>query len=82
LIVKNRSVTAVLNAVVAATIFVLTRNAGLVLHPIDPIGTSGNAGIIGAYVLLLGLCALFALQVARGLRFWQQQRDSSLRAAG
>ena len=44
----------------AATIFVLTRNAGLVLHPIDPIGTSGNAGIIGAYVLLLGLCALFA----------------------
>jgi hypothetical protein len=75
LVVKNRSVTAALNAVVAATIFILTRNAGLVLHPIDPIGTSGNVGIIGAYVILLGLCALFAVQVARGLRFWRQARS-------
>ena len=72
LIVKNRSVTAALNVVVASTIFILTRNAGLVLHPIDPIGTSGNAGIIGAYGLLLGLGALFAVQIARGLRFWQR----------
>ena len=74
LVVKNRSITAALNAVVAATIFILTRSAGLVLHPIDPIGTSGNAGIIGAYVILLVLCALFAVQIARGLRFWQQAR--------
>jgi len=75
LVVKNRSVTAALNAVVAVTIFILTRNAGLVLHPIDPIGSSGNAGIIGAYVILLVLCALFAVQLARGLRFWQQSRS-------
>ena len=76
LIVKNRSVTAALNAVVAVTIFILTRNAGLVLHPIDPIGTSGNAGIIGAYVILLGLCTLFAVQIARGLHFGHQWRGA------
>jgi hypothetical protein len=75
LIVKNRSVTAALNLLVAVAIFVLTRTAGLVLHPIDPIGTSGNLGIIGSYVILLGLCALFAVQVARGLRFWHQARE-------
>jgi hypothetical protein len=72
LVVKKPIVTAVLNAIVAVTIFVLTRSAGLVLHPIDPIGTSGNSGIIGAYLVLLGLCALFAVQVARGLRAWHQ----------
>ena len=76
LVVKKPIVTAALNAIVAAAIFVLTRSAGLVLHPIDPIGTSGNTGIIGSYLVLLGLCALFALQVARGLRFWHQGREA------
>ena len=76
LVVKKPIVTATLNAIVAAVIFVLTRSAGLVLHPIDPIASSGNSGIIGSYVLLLGLCALFALQVARGLRFWHQRREA------
>ena len=81
-VVKKPIVTAALNALVAATIFVLTRSAGLVLHPIDPIATSGNNGIIGAYVILLGLCALFAVQVARGIRAWHQRRDASSPAAG
>ena len=76
LVVKKPIVTAALNAIVAAAIFLLTRSAGLVLHPIDPIGTSGNTGIIGSYVALLGLCALFAVQVARGLRFWHQGREA------
>jgi len=80
LVVKKPIVTAALNAIVAATIFVLTRSAGLVLHPIDPIASSGNNGIIGSYLLLLGLCALFAGQVARGLRFWRQRHGP--RAAG
>jgi hypothetical protein len=74
LIVKNRSVTAALNAVVAATVLILTRNAGLVLHPIDPIGASGNVGIIGSYLVLFGLGTLFAAQIARGLRFWRRAR--------
>ncbi len=74
LVVKKPIVTAALNVTVAVTIFVLTRSAGLVLHPIDPIGTSGNPGIIGSYLALLGLCALFAVQVARGLRAWHQGR--------
>jgi hypothetical protein len=74
LVVKKPIVTAALNAILAAAIFVLTRSAGLILHPIDPIASSGNNGIIGSYVLLLGLCALFAAQVARGLRFWHQRR--------
>jgi hypothetical protein len=82
LVVKKPIVTAALNALVAAAIFVLTRSAGLVLHPIDPIVSSGNSGIIGSYLLLLGLCALFAVQVARGLRFWHQRRDSSPRTTG
>jgi len=76
LVVKKPIVTAALNAIVAAAIFLLTRSAGLVLHPIDPIGTSGNTGIIGSYLALLGLCALFAVQVARGLRFWHQGREA------
>lgn len=74
LVVKKPVVTAALNAIVAAAIFILTRSAGLVLHPIDPIASSGNGGIIGSYLLLLALCALFAVQVARGLRFWHQRR--------
>jgi hypothetical protein len=73
-VVKKPIVTAALNVIVAAAIFVLTRGAGLVLHPIDPIASSGNSGIIGSYVILLGLCVLFAVQVARGLRFWHQRR--------
>jgi hypothetical protein len=76
LLVKKPIVTATLNVLVASTIFVLTRSAGLVLHPIDPIGSSGNSGIIGSYVILLGLCALFAVQVARGLRAWHQARGA------
>lgn len=72
LVVKKPIVTAALNAIVALVIFVLTRSAGLILHPIDPVASSGNSGIIGSYLLLLGLCALFAVQVTRGLRFWHQ----------
>jgi hypothetical protein len=74
LVVKRPIVTAALNAIVAAVILLLTRSAGLVLHPIDPISSSGNSGIIGSYLILLGLCVLFAAQVARGLRFWHQRR--------
>ena len=74
IVVKKPLVTAALNALVAVAILILTRSAGLVLHPIDPIGASGNSGIIGAYVILLGLCALVATQVARGLNFWHQRR--------
>jgi hypothetical protein len=76
LVVKKPIVTAALNALVAAAIYLLTRNAGLVLHPIDPIGTSGNPGIIGSYLVLLGLCTLFAVQVARGLRLWHEPRSA------
>ncbi len=76
LVVKKPIVTAALNVLVAGVIFLLTRSAGLVLHPIDPIGTSGDSGIIGSYVALLSLCALFAVQVARGLSFWHQRREA------
>ncbi|HTP07536.1 MAG TPA: hypothetical protein VMP08_04755 [Anaerolineae bacterium] len=82
LVVKKPIVTAALNALVAAAIFVLTRSAGLVLHPIDPISSSGDSGIIGSYLILLVLCALFAAQVARGLRYWHQRGDVIQHAAG
>jgi hypothetical protein len=73
-VVKKPIVTAALNVIVAVTIFVLTRSTGLILHPIDPIGSSGSSGIIGSYAILLGLCALFAVQVARSLRLWHVAR--------
>jgi len=76
LVVKKPIVTAALNAIVAAAIFLLTRSAGLILHPIDPIASSGDNGIIVSYLVLLALCALFAGQVARGLRFWHQRREA------
>jgi hypothetical protein len=76
LVVKKPIVTAALNAIVAAAIFLLTRSAGLILHPIDPIASSGNNGIIVSYLVLLALCALFAGQVARGLHFWHQRREA------
>jgi hypothetical protein len=75
-VVKKPIVTAALNVIVAVTIFVLTRSAGLILHPIDPIGSSGSSGIIGAYMILLGLYVLFAVQVARGLRLWHAARGA------
>lgn len=76
--VKKPNVTAALDALLALTIFLLMRNAGLVLHPIDPIAASGNLLIIGSYLCLLGLCALFALQVARGLRAWRLARAARI----
>jgi hypothetical protein len=74
-LVKKPIVTAVLNALLAVAILLLTRSAGLVLHPIDPIGSSGNTGIVGSYLILLVLCVLFALQLARGLRFWHYRQQ-------
>lgn len=82
LVVKKPIVTAALNTIVAALIFLLTRSAGLVLHPIDPIGSSGNNGIIGSYLILLMLCALFAVQVARGLHVWHAARTTARQVDG
>ena len=77
-VVNKPSVTASLDALLAVTILLLMRNAGLVLHPIDPIAASGNLMIIGSYVCLFGLCALFALQVARGLRVWHLKHTEKI----
>jgi len=66
-LMKNRKIAAALNAIVAATMLFLLSQARLIIHPIDPIGTSGDAGIQLSYFVMLILWALVGLQVVRGL---------------
>ena len=66
-LMKNRKIAAALNAIIAATMLFLLSQARLIIHPIDPIGTSGDAGIQLSYFVMLILWALVGLQVVRGL---------------
>jgi len=66
-LMKNRKIAAALNAIVAATMLFLLSRARLIIHPIDPIGTSGDAGIQLSYFVILILWGLVGLQVVRGL---------------
>ena len=66
-VMKNPKIAAALNIIVMAAIVFLESRAQLIMHPIDPIGTSGDAAIQAAYLIILGLWALVGLQVVRGL---------------
>jgi len=66
-LMKNRKIAAALNAIIAATMLFLLSQARLIIHPIDPIGTSGDADIQLSYFVMLILWALVGLQVVRGL---------------
>ena len=67
-VMKNARVSAALNIAVAGLILWLEARAQLVLHPRDPIGTSGDAAIQFAYTSMLILWALIGLQLVRELR--------------
>ena len=75
LIVKNEKVSAALFAVVPIVMMLLLAQARLVLHPLDPIGTSGNSAIQLAYVIMLIWWVLVGVQVVRGMRAWAAARQ-------
>ncbi len=77
LIVKNSKISAALFAVVPIVMMVLLAQARLVLHPLDPIGESGNSAIQLAYVIMLIWWVLVGVQVVRGMRAWAVARQST-----
>lgn len=76
LIVRNSKISAALFAVVPIVMMLLLAQARLVLHPLDPIGTSGNSAIQLAYVIMLIWWVLVGVQVVRGMRAWSLARQS------
>lgn len=68
LIIKNQKISAALFAGVPIVMLLLLAQARLVLHPLDPIGSSGNSAIQLAYIIMLICWALAGVQVVRGLR--------------
>lgn len=77
LIVKNSKISAALFAVVPMVMMILLAQARLVLHPLDPIGESGNSAIQLAYVVMLIWWVLVGVQVVRGMRVWAMTRQST-----
>ncbi len=73
-VMKNTRVSAVLNIALAGLILWLEGQAQLVLHPLDPIGLSGDTAIQFAYFVMLILWALIGLQLVRGLRALATER--------
>jgi len=68
-LMQNRRLLALLNVVVALVILFLLSRADLILHPPNPVGDSSSATIKLSYNLLLVLCGLVAVQVARGMYY-------------
>ena len=66
-VMKNPKIAAALNIIVITAIMILESRVQLIMHPIDPIGTSGDVAIQAAYLIILGLWALVGLQMVRGL---------------
>ena len=63
---KNRRLAAALYALTTILMLFLLSQARLVLHPIDPIGESGNSSIQLAYLIMLLWWVLVGVQVVRG----------------
>jgi hypothetical protein len=77
LIVKNSKISAALFAGVPVVMMLLLARAQLVLHPLDPIGSSGNSAIQLAYVVMLIGWALVGMQVVRGMRALAAARQAA-----
>ena len=73
-VMKNPKVAAALNVFVIAAIIFLESRAQLIMHPIDPIGTSDNVAIQAVYIVILALWALVGVQVVRGLSVYAEER--------
>jgi hypothetical protein len=81
LIVKNSKISAALFAVVPIVMMVLLAQARLVLHPLDPIGESGDSAIQVAYIIMLIWWVLVGVQVVRGMRAWAMARRGATHQA-
>jgi hypothetical protein len=68
LVIKQPKVSAALYALVPIVMMLLLAQARLVLHPMDPIGESGDSAIQLAYVVMLIWWVLIGVQVVRGMR--------------
>ncbi len=68
LIIKQPKVSAALYVLVPIVMMVLLAQAQLVLHPLDPIGESGDGAIQLAYTVMLVWWVLIGVQVVRGMR--------------
>jgi hypothetical protein len=73
-LLKNPRLTAVLYAIFPMIMLWLLSQARLVLHPIDPIGESGEASIQLAYGVMLALWAAVGVQVVRGVKALADRR--------
>lgn len=67
-LIGNRRLQSGLNILVAATLWWLLARTPLIIHPDNPIGTSDSTGIRAAFLALVGLCGLAAVEIARWLR--------------
>lgn len=72
-LLQNRRTTAALNAILAALAWVLVRSAGVVIHPVDPIGGSASAAIKAFYAGIV-LCVIL---LAAELAMWLERRTAA-----
>lgn len=77
LIVKHSPISAALFAIVPIVMMLLLAQARLVLHPLDPIGTSGSSTIQLAYGVMLSWWVLVGVQVVRGMHAWALTRAAA-----
>lgn len=80
-LLKKPSIAAALYAIFPLLMLFLLSQARLVLHPMDPIGESGNASIQLAYGVMLALWAGVGVQVVRGMKALAAARESARAAA-
>jgi hypothetical protein len=76
-LIQDRRATAALNAVLAVLAWVLVRSAGVVIHPVDPIGGSASVAIKVFYAGIVLCVMLLATELA--MWFAGRRGDSSLR---
>jgi hypothetical protein len=60
--------TAALNAILGALAWILTRSAGVVIHPVDPIGGSSSVAIQSFYAAIVACVILLAFELVLWLK--------------
>jgi len=63
-IIQDRRVTAALNAILGALAWALVRSAGVIIHPVDPIGGSASVAIKAFYAGIVACVILLAAELA------------------
>ena len=78
--VNDRRLTAAINIVMAVLVWMLTKGAINVRHPLDPIGTSDSAVFRWFFAAISATIMLMAIQVARWLYAVQKKRSLAVNA--